>query len=51
MVSTLIQSEIFNTVSHPTSVEYSKLIMTLEEHYVTEEKVVRNITGEIVLDL
>lgn len=51
MVSTLIRSELVNAASHPVSVQSSKLIMALVENYVSEERVVKTITGEIVLDL
>ena len=37
--------------SHPALVKSSKLIMALEEKYVTEERVVKRIIGKIVLDL
>ena len=40
-----------NAASHPTLVQSFKLIMTLEEHYVIEEKVVKSVTKEIILDL
>ncbi len=51
MVSTVIKYGLVNAASRPTSVQSSKLIMTFVEHYVPEEKVVKSVTGEIVLDL
>lgn len=51
MVSALIQYGLVNTTSQCTLAQSFELIMTLVEHYVTEEKVVKRITGEIVLDL
>lgn len=51
MVSTTIRLGLVNVASHPTSVQFSKLIMTLAENYVPKEKVVKCITREIVLEL
>lgn len=50
-VSALIHSILVNTASHPTSVQSAKLIMTLAQHFVLEERVVKRTTGEVVLDL
>lgn len=51
MVSALIRSGLVNAALHPVLVQSSELIMALVENYVSEERVVKNIIGEIVLDL
>jgi hypothetical protein len=51
MVTTLIRWGLVNLASHPISVQSSKLIMALAENYVSEERVVKSITCEIILDL
>lgn len=51
MVSNLIRSRLVNMASHPTSVQSSELIMKLLHHYVPREKVVKSVTGDLVLDL
>ena len=51
MVSTLIIFGLVNAASHSTLVQSSELVMALEENYVSEERVVKSITGEIILDL
>ena len=51
MVSTLIWSDLVNEASQSTLVQFSKLIITLINHYLTEEKVIKRLIGEIVLDL
>ena len=42
---------IVNTVSHLMSVQSAKLIMALAQCFVLEERVVKSVTGEVVLDL
>ena len=51
MVSTLIRSRLVNISSHPILVQSSELIMALAKNYVLEERVVKIITREIILDL
>lgn len=47
----LIRLGLVNATSHPISVQSSELIMALAENYVSEERVVKRITREIILDL
>ena len=51
MASTLIRLGLVNKTSHPISVQPSVLFMVLVEKYVLEERVVKIITREIILDL
>ena len=51
MVSALIKSRLVNVASHQVLVQSFKLIMALEKNYVSEERVVKIITREIILDL
>lgn len=51
MISSLIRSGLVNTASYPISVQSSELVMVLAENYVLVERVVKSITGEIILDL
>lgn len=51
MVLALIRSSLVNTTSHPTSVQSLKLIMALADNYVSEEKVIKSVTREIVPNL
>lgn len=51
LVSSLIHSRLVNTASHPLSVQSAELVMTLAQHFILEERVVKNVTGEVVLDL
>lgn len=52
MVSTiLIRLGLVNATSNLVSVQSSEVIMVLAKNYVLEERVVKNIIGEIVLDL
>ena len=51
MVSSLIRPGLVNTRSHPTSIQSSEVTMDLADNYLLEEKVVKSVTGEIVLDL
>ena len=51
MVSVLIKSELVNVTSHSVAIQSSELIMTLAHHCVLKEKVVKSVTGEIVLDI
>ena len=50
-MSTLIQSGLVSVASHPMSVQSAKLVMTLAQHFVLEERVVMSVIGEVVLDL
>lgn len=50
IVSTLIHSGLVCVASHPMSMQSSELIMTLPEHFVHEERVVKSVNGEVVLD-
>ena len=49
--STLIHSGLVNATSHPGTVQSAELIMTLSRHFVSDERVVKSIFGEVVLDL
>ena len=40
-----------NAASHPGTVQSAKLIMTLSQHFVPDERVVKSVSGEVVLDL
>ena len=51
MVSTLIRSGLVNVASHTVSVQSLELVMTLTKQLVLEERVVKSVTGEIILDL
>lgn len=51
LVSSLIHFGLVNATSHPISVQSVELIMTLVQHFVSEERVVKSATGEVVLDL
>lgn len=51
MISTLIHLGLVTIASHLVLVQSSELIMTLAERYVPEERVVKSITREIILDL
>ena len=50
MVFTLIRSGLVNAALHPTLVQSSKLIMTLAQHFILKERVVKSVTIEVVLD-
>lgn len=51
LVSSLIQYGLVSVTSHLVSIQSSKLIMTLAKHFVPKERVVRSVTGEVVIDL
>ena len=51
MVSALIRLGLVNTTSHLMSVQSSELIMTLVEHFIPMERVVKMIMRGIFLDL
>ena len=51
MVSTFIKRGLVIVASYPVYVQSSELIMTLAHYYVPIEKVVKSVTGEIVLDI
>lgn len=51
LVSSLIRSGLVNATLHPKLVQSIDLIMTLAQHFVSKERVVKSITGEVVLDL
>ena len=51
LTSALIHSRLVNAVSHPGTVQSAELIMTLSQHFVPDERVVKSISGEVVLDL
>ena len=51
MVSTLIRLGLVNATSHTVSVQSLELVMALAKKYVLEERVMKNITREIMLDL
>ena len=51
LTSVLIRSGLVNVASHPRSVQSAELIMTLSQHFVPDERVVKSVSGEVVLDL
>lgn len=51
LVSSLIHSRLVNVSSHPISVQSAELVMTLVQNFVPEERVVKSVIGEVVLDL
>ena len=51
LVSMLIRSGLVNVASHPVSVQSAELIMTLSRHFVPDERVVKSVTKEVVLDV
>ena len=51
MIFALIRSRLVNIASYLMSMQSSKLVMTLAQHFVPEERVVKSVTGEIVLNL
>ena len=51
LVSALICSRLVNVVSHPVLVQSTKLIMALSQCFVPNKRVVKSVTGEVVLDL
>jgi hypothetical protein len=51
LVSSLICSRLVNAASHAISVHSVELIMTLVQHFISEERVVKSATGEVVLNL
>ena len=42
---------VVNAASHPGTVQSAELIMTLSQYFVPEERVVKSVSGEVVLDL
>ena len=51
MIFALILLVLVNAASHLVLVQSSKLIMMLAERYFLEERVIKSITREIILDL
>ena len=51
MMSALICSKLVNVASHPMSIQLAELIMSLAQCFDLEERVVKSIIGEVVLDL
>ena len=51
LTSALIRSGLVNAALHPGSVQSAELIMTLSQHFVPEERVVKSVSGDVVLDL
>ena len=49
--SALIRSGLVNAASHLGTIQSTKLIITLSQHFVPNERVVKSITGEVVLDI
>ena len=47
----LIWSGLVNAASHLGTVQSAELIMTLSRHFIPEERVVKSVTEEVVLDL
>ena len=51
MISSRVERILKNATSHPMSVQSSKLIITLGQHYISKKNMVKNVIGEIVLDI
>ena len=51
LTSALIRSGLVNAASHPGTVQSAELITTLSQHFVPDERVVKSVSGEVVLDL
>ena len=51
LVSSLIHFGLVNATSHPILVQLAELIMTLAQHFIPKERVVKSVIGEVVLDL
>ena len=49
MVTKMIRNILVNAPSHLVSIQSSKLIMTITQHYVPDERIVRSVIGEMVL--
>ena len=49
--SSLIHFRLVNATSYPGTVQSAELIMTLSGYFVPDERVVKSVTGEVVLDL
>lgn len=50
MISKMIRNGIIHAASDPVSVQSSKLIMAMAQHYVPEESMVKIFIGDIVID-
>ena len=46
----MIKNGLVNVASHLVSVQSSDLMMTIAQHYVLDERIVKSVTGEMVLD-
>ena len=46
-----MRSELVSTVAHTMFIQSSELIMSITQHYVLDEKIVRVVTREMVLDI
>ena len=51
MVMKMIKNGLFNVASLLESIQSSELIMTIAQHYVLDESIVRSVIGEMVLNL
>jgi hypothetical protein len=51
MVSQMIRVGLVSVASHLVSVQSSELIMEMAQHYVADERIVKSVTGDIILDL
>ena len=51
LTSTLIHSRLVNAASHPRTIQSAEMIMTLSQHFLPEERVVKSVSGDVVLDL
>ena len=51
LTSALIRFGLVNAASHPGTIQSAELIMTLSQHFVPGERVVKSVSREVVLDL
>ena len=51
LVSTLIHFRLVNVAPHPMLIQSAELIMALAQRFVLEERIVKSVIGEVVLDL
>ena len=51
MISALIYFKLVNATSHLLSVQLAELITALSQHFVPKKRVIKSVTGKVVLDL
>ena len=47
----MIRNGLVSTATHLVSLQSSELIMVITHHYVLDDKIIRVVKGEVVLDL